>query len=81
MYRILIDVRVVDLFGVAEEGNESARDTQVRVPIDVKEYAEFEFIFLVDILVFKLIPHQLTCERILTLTSYQRGKTYVAFDP
>ena len=70
MYRILIDIRVIDLFGVAEEGNKSARNPQVRVPIDVKEYAEFEFIFLLDILVFKLLPHQLSRERIHSLPSY-----------
>jgi hypothetical protein len=53
----MIDLRVVDLFGLAEEGNESARDPQVRVPVNVKEYTEFEFIFLFNIIVFKLLPH------------------------
>lgn len=81
MNRILIDPRVIDLFGVAEECNESARDPQVCAPKDVKEYAEFEFIFLFDIIVFKLLPHQLARERILSLASYEWGKTYVAFDP
>ena len=57
MNRILIDPGVIDLFGVAEEGNEPSWDPQVRVPIDIEEYAEFEFIFLVNILVFELLPH------------------------
>ena len=70
---ILIDSRVVDLFGIAEEGNESARDPQVRAPVDVKEYTEFEFIFFIDIIVFKLLPHQLARERIHSLPSDKWG--------